>query len=78
VLGSFAILVAVLTLHALRMLTWALEIAIGAPDEKGTPFGWVEVELNLPAMSHYNLVLPRVHHLGVDGALCSFHHLLFR
>lgn len=58
--------------HALRMLTRALEIAIGAPDEKGTPFGWVKVELNLPAMSHYNLALPRVHHLGVDGALAAF------
>ena len=50
-----------------RMMARAIEIAKGPPDEKGSPFAFVTVKLNLPGMPTYDPTQPRVQKLNADG-----------
>jgi hypothetical protein len=51
------------------MLSRALEIVMGDPDDESSAFAWSTVELNLPGMREYDLGKPRVQKLRVDFLL---------
>jgi hypothetical protein len=53
---------------ALRMLTRALEYAVGDPLDPGNAFGWSGVALNLPGAPGYDPGKPRVMKARLDGA----------
>ena len=50
-----------------RTMARAMEIAKGAPDEPGNPFGFASVKLNLPMSEDFNPTLPFVLKLTTDG-----------